>query len=128
MHHLNEKQIAQFKLQLNSEIIKVRAKINSIFLQSSPPPHLDLKGLARLSVDALIEFTFKLENTSLKKNIEKLKKLDASLITIEQSMYGLCADCENELSVQQLTEDATLQRCPLCDRKYQKQTSHQYRL
>ena len=128
MYHLNEKQLAQFKLQLNSKIITVRQKINTIFLESSHSSHhLAAKNLVRFSADELIEFTSKVENPSLARNVDRLKKLDASLISIEQGMYGLCADCEIELSVKQLTETPTLQRCPSCEKKYQKQTN-KYRL
>lgn len=129
MHHLNETQIAQFKLQLNGDIIAVREKINTIFLESDHASHhLAAKNLVRLSADELIEFTSKLDNASLKRNVERLKKLDASLLSIEQSMYGLCADCETELSVEQLTNTPTLQRCPACERKYEQQASNIYRL
>jgi len=129
MYHLNEKQLAQFKLLLNSDLIKVRSRINTVFLESSHASHhLAVKNLARLSADELIEFTSKVENASLKRNIERLKKLDASLSSIEHSMYGLCSDCESELTVEQLSEDRTMQRCPTCDVKYKKQKSNQYRL
>ena len=129
MQHLNEKQLAQFKLQLNSKLIKVRERINTVFLESSHVSHhLAVKKLARLSADELIEFTSKVENASLTRNIEKLKKLDASLISIEHKMYGLCSDCEVELSVEQLLENPTMQRCPTCETKYKKQTYNKYRL
>jgi len=129
MHHLSEEQLAQFKLQLNSDLIKVRSQINTIFLESNHASHhLAVKNLARLSADALIEFTSKVENPSLTQKIARLKKLDASLNSIEHGMYGLCSDCEDELTVEQLSNDRTLQRCPDCDRKYQKQTSNNFRL
>ena len=128
MYHLNEKQLAQFKLLLNSKIIKVRQKINTIFLESShSSQQLAAKNLVRLSADELIEFTSKVENASLARNVERLKKLDASLIGIEQDMYGLCADCESELTAEQLSEDPTMQRCTVCETKYQKQRT-KYRL
>lgn len=129
MYHLNEKQLAQFKLQLNRDLIKARSKINTIFLASNHVSHhLAVKNLARLSADELIEFTSKVENSSLTRNIDRLKKLDASLNSIEHHMYGLCSDCEAELSIEQLTEDRTMQRCPTCHAKYKKQTSNKYRL
>ncbi|WP_284204617.1 molecular chaperone DnaK [Psychromonas marina] len=129
MYHLNEKQLAQLKLQLNSKLIKVRATINTIFLESDHSSHhLAAKNLARLSADELIEFTSQVENSSLKRNVEKLKKLDASLNNIEHSMYGLCSDCESEMCVEMLTENPTKQRCMICEDKYQKQKNNRYRL
>lgn len=129
MYHLNETQLAQLKLQLNSKLIKVRSTINTIFLESSHASHhLAAKNLARLSADELIEFTSQVENSSLKRNVEKLKKLDASLNNIEHSMYGLCSDCESELCAEVLSENPTKQRCVTCEDKYQKQKNNRYRL
>ncbi|PKF63831.1 molecular chaperone DnaK [Psychromonas sp. psych-6C06] len=129
MHHLNETQLAQLKLQLNSDLIKIRASINTIFLKSDHASHhLAVKNLARLSADELIEFTSKVENNELKDNVEQLKKLDASLVSIEQGMYGLCSDCESELLVASLFENPTRQRCPDCEQKYQKHSYNKYRL
>lgn len=129
MHHITEEQLAQFKLQLHSDVIKVREKINSIFLASNHASHhLAVKNLARLSADELIEFTSKVDNASLKRNVERLKKLDASLISIEHGMYALCSDCEEALSAQELSEDPTMQRCSDCETRYQKQACNKYRL
>jgi len=129
MHHLTEEQLAQFKLQLNSDTIEVRANINRIFLASSHASHhLAVKNLARLSTDDLIEFTLKMDTPALQNSVEWLKKLDASLMSIEHDMYGLCSDCEKELSAQQLAEDPTMQRCRDCETKYQKQACNKYRL
>lgn len=129
MYHLNEKQLAQLKLQLNSQLIKVRTTINAIFLESDHTSHhLAAKNLTLLSVDELIEFASQIESVSLKKNVDKLKQVDASLNNIEHSMYGLCSDCENELPVEALAENPTIQRCKTCETKYQKQRNNRYRL
>ena len=129
MSQLTETQFAQFKIQLNIDLEKIRSDIDTIFATSTHSSHhLAVKNLASLSTDELIEFTSKIDNPELKKNIEQLKNIDASLVSIEVGMYGLCSDCESELTLAQLSSNPTTQRCPNCEAKYQKQRYNNYRL
>jgi DnaK suppressor protein len=129
MSQLNEKQLAQFKGQLDDQQAQIRLTINTIFDASSHiSHHLAVKNLARLSTDELIEFTLKVDIPELTKTIDRLKKIDASLMSIELGMYGLCSDCESEIIQTLLERDPTTQRCPDCEAKYQKQRYNNYRL
>lgn len=129
MSQLNEIQLSQFRDQLDIEQVQIRSSICAIFRASSHASHLlAANNLARLSTDELIEFTQKIDNPSLSKKVEKLKNVDASLISIELGMFGLCSDCESELDTLLLKATPTTQRCPDCEVKYQKQRYNNYRL
>jgi RNA polymerase-binding transcription factor DksA len=39
---------------------------------------------------------------------------------MDLGLYGLCSDCEEQLAIEQLEQDPTLQRCPLCETRYRK--------
>ncbi|MCP5078829.1 MAG: molecular chaperone DnaK [Psychromonas sp.] len=129
MNELNETQLAQFRAQLDAQQAQVRSLIDTIFQTSSHASHhLAAKKLSRLTTDDLIEFAVKIENPNLKENIEILKKIDASLVSIELGMYGFCSDCEGELIISDLEKVPTTQRCRSCETKYQKQRNNNYRL
>jgi DnaK suppressor protein len=129
MSQLNEQQLAQFKGLLNTQQAQIRSTIETIFSSSSHASHrLAVKKLTRLTNDELIECTQKVDNPTLHKNINNLKNIDASLSSLQQGMYGLCSDCETELTVALLESSPTTQRCPDCEAKYQKQSYNSYRL
>ena len=129
MQQLNESQLAKFKAQLETQQSQIRLTISAIFDNSDHASHhLAVKNLARLTTDQLIEFSQKVTIPDLTINIEKLKKLDASIISIELDMYGLCSDCESNLAIELLNQEPTTQRCPVCEEKYQKQRYNNYRL
>ena len=50
--------------------------------------------------------------------IKQLKKVDAALCQQQLGLYGLCSDCEVELSREQLYQDPCRQRCSLCHSKH----------
>lgn len=129
MSYLNEQQLAHFKAKLDAEQAKTRSAIDAIFQASDHVSHqLAVEKLATFSTDELIEFTQKIDDRELKRKIDHLKKIDASLNNLDQGMYGLCSDCEMELSIDVLNDVPTTQRCPQCEVKYQKQRYNDYRL
>ncbi|KUE81899.1 conjugal transfer protein TraR [Aeromonas schubertii] len=50
----------------------------------------------------------------------RLLHVEAALCQMELGLYGLCADCEEPLSVAALDQDPALQRCPRCESRYRK--------
>lgn len=129
MSQLNNEQLAQFKGKLDVEQAQIRSTIDVVFRASDHASHqIAAKNLGRLPLDELIEFTQEIENPELAKNVRKLKNIEASLISIELGMYGLCSDCESDLLTAQLEEKPTMQRCTYCESKYQKQKRNNYRL
>ncbi|ART79153.1 transcriptional regulator, TraR/DksA family protein [Oceanisphaera avium] len=50
--------------------------------------------------------------------IKQLKKVDAALCQQQLGLYGLCSDCEVELSRELLFQDPCRQRCSLCHSKF----------
>ncbi|NUY55487.1 hypothetical protein BZG79_05820 [Salinivibrio sp. MA427] len=45
---------------------------------------------------------------------ERLEKVDAALCAMDLEIYGLCADCESDIPLDDLIKDAAEQRCPQC--------------
>jgi RNA polymerase-binding transcription factor DksA len=45
---------------------------------------------------------------------DRLEKVDASLCAMDLEIYGLCADCESQIPLSDLMQDAAEQRCPQC--------------
>ncbi|MBV7299581.1 DksA protein [Enterovibrio paralichthyis] len=44
----------------------------------------------------------------------RLEKIDAALCAIETELFGLCADCEEEIELDDLSEDPAEPRCRGC--------------
>ncbi|MCF1427613.1 MAG: TraR/DksA C4-type zinc finger protein [Shewanella sp.] len=55
----------------------------------------------------------------------QLLKLDAARCQLELGLFGLCADCEEEISRELLDADITVQRCCSCQSKYDNEHRHE---
>lgn len=58
----------------------------------------------------------------------RLLKLDAAKCQLELGLFGLCADCEEEIESWLLQEDVTTQRCACCQARYLNQHRQELKL
>jgi len=70
--------------------------------------------------DQLVDLTSRLDLPKVEQSVASLKRIDAALCQMDLGLYGLCSDCEEPLSIEQLEQDPTLQRCPRCETRYDK--------
>ncbi|HEH9430480.1 TPA: conjugal transfer protein TraR [Aeromonas sobria] len=70
--------------------------------------------------DQLVELTSRLDLPKVELSVIRLKRIDAALCQMDLGLYGLCSDCEEQLAIEQLEQDPTLQRCPRCETRYRK--------
>ena len=89
------------------------------FLQAVQALDTDLAGqLKQLSADEWADQGALAAWPQLQPHIKQLKKVDAALCQQQLGLYGLCSDCEVELSREQLYQDPCRQRCSLCHSKH----------
>ena len=89
------------------------------FLQAVLALDTDLAAqLKQLSPDEWADQNILAAWPQLQPHIKQLKKVDAALCQQQLGLYGLCSDCEVELSREQLYQDPCRQRCSLCHSKH----------
>ncbi len=129
MQHISETQVDQFQAVLLSSLEELRLGMTDILMRSSHTSHnLAAKQLQKISADDLLELALKIEMPSISHKISAMRNIDAALNNIQIGMYGLCADCEEEIDTKRLNSDATTQRCLNCENRYQKQKYNNYKL
>ncbi|WP_349917654.1 TraR/DksA family transcriptional regulator [Aeromonas veronii] len=70
--------------------------------------------------DQLVDLITRLRLPKVDLLIARLKRIDAALCQMDLDLYGLCSDCEEPLTLAQLAQDPSLQRCPSCETRYRK--------
>ena len=65
---------------------------------------------------------------TLQQPLARLKQVDAALCQWQLGLYGLCSDCEEQLSEEQLYADPCMQRCGVCEQKHQHSTKNSWQL
>ena len=89
------------------------------FLQAVQALDSDLAGqLQDLPADEWADQGALMVWPQLQPHIKQLKKVDAALCQQQLGLYGLCSDCEDELSRELLYQDPCRQRCSLCHSKH----------
>ncbi|KPU82696.1 hypothetical protein JI57_03680 [Psychromonas sp. PRT-SC03] len=129
MSPLNETQLANFQdgllMRLNLQRINIIDLLNTLPASDCA---IKEKALSLFSCEELITISKDIDLKALKEKIKILKNIDAALSNLHLGMFGVCSDCEEEIELERLKEDATQQRCQRCAEKYNKQHFKQYLL
>jgi len=129
MQAINETLLQQFQSILVNLFQKVRDDMIGGLIQSTSVQQQQLaKQLTEIADDELLEFALKNQIPAISEQISAMKRIDAALNNIQISMYGLCADCEEQINIQRLHADPRTQRCLPCETKYEKQKYNDYKL
>lgn len=109
----------QYSESFKSELLAMRASlINDLigYLINSTQEDEFKVGLAlkRLSTDEQIDVLLNLLPHAFDEQMHKLQMIDAALSQFEMGLYGVCADCEDHISVEELQKTPYLQRCKHC--------------
>ncbi|WP_319781529.1 transcriptional regulator, TraR/DksA family protein [Oceanisphaera sp. IT1-181] len=89
------------------------------FLQAVHALDIDLADqLKDLSPDEWADYSALSVWPQLQPHIKQLQQVDAALCQQQLGLYGLCSDCEVELSREQLYQDPCRQRCSQCHSKH----------
>lgn len=129
MQHISETQLNQYQRVLLHSLEKLRHSMTEILMHSNHSSHnITAQRLEKLCVDDLLELASKIEIPAITHKISEMKSIDAALNNMQIGMYGLCADCEEQIETARLDLDPTTQRCLACQKIYEKQKYNNYKL
>ncbi len=74
-----------------------------------------LAELSNCSTDALLEFALGYYSRRNNQALSQLERIAAALADIGLGLYGVCSDCEEPLTLEQLHQDPACRRCPHCE-------------
>jgi len=104
-----------FKHRLIDEVKRLRIELLKELNQSEHhfERELSLK-LQTYPYSKWVEFLQNKIYPTLSEKVVRLDKVEAALCQFEQGVYGICADCEESISLCKLENDPTEQRCKPC--------------
>ncbi|WP_039849479.1 MULTISPECIES: RNA polymerase-binding protein DksA [Grimontia] len=100
--------VAQLQQKLANEKEAVRSRLEDALIT--------LTGLDVSNVPTahLIKLCRREKSTKLHDDGLRLEKIDAALCAIHTGLFGLCADCEEEVEVEDILSDPAESRCRAC--------------
>lgn len=99
--------LAQLKRALDAEKSRLSDSLISHFLA------LHGKDYSQQTTAALIAQSCQ-QQEPIRTEGKRLEQVDAALCALDLEIYGLCADCESEISLADLQNDPAEQRCRQC--------------
>ncbi|WP_354624469.1 TraR/DksA C4-type zinc finger protein [Psychromonas sp. MME2] len=129
MQHICDKKINKFRKMLLDSLEVIRKNIALSLAKSTDSNDKMLASqLSILSIDELLDLAINSNIATISSLSSDIQRIDAALNNIQINMFGLCADCEEEIDEQILTNAPTTQRCSHCQSKYEKQKCKGFKL
>jgi len=112
---LNKNQIRDLKKTLDDRFFDLREEIRLELLESDDQTYIALAGrvhdIGEASVaDLLVDLQF----AAIDRHIQEIRDIDAALLRIAGSSYGVCVDCKVSIAVERLHAYPTAKRCYRC--------------
>ena len=110
---------SKLESQLEERLVAEASRRRLAFLQAVQALDSELaRQLNALSPDEWADVGALCAWPQLQPHIKQLQQVDAALCQQQLGLYGLCSDCEDELSRELLYQDPCRQRCSLCHSKH----------
>lgn len=108
----------QFKQQLLNEYQQLQQNLYQQLAASTEPDAKQLlSSLEFKPVSQWVELVRSAELGLCRRSVDRLEKVEAALCQFDLGLYGYCADCEQIIDQQRLTQDPAEQRCAHCSSK-----------
>jgi RNA polymerase-binding transcription factor DksA len=118
---LNEQELRTCKKQLDDRFHELREEIRLELLESHDQSYIDLAGRVHdLGEASVADLLVDLKLASVDRHIQEIRDIDAALMRIAMSSYGVCADCRSSIAFERLRAYPTAKRCRPCQAKYER--------
>lgn len=100
---------------------QLRAEIRDTLARSGEESHARIAELARdMEDDAFADLVVDVNIADVHRDLKELNDIDRALQCLAASTYGICVDCEREISKARLEVQPTAERCIECQATYER--------
>lgn len=106
---------------MNDRFLTLRGEIQDALLRNDDEHYADIAGQVTDMEDAaLADLIVDLDLAEIDRDVEEIRDIDAALMRIAESRYGICIDCDEAIPVERLRAYPTAKRCIDCQRRYER--------
>lgn len=105
---IDKETVAQLQQKLAIEKEAVRSRLEETLMS------LTGQDVTNVPTAYLIKLCRHEKNPTIHTDGVRLEKIDAALCAIHTGLFGLCADCEEDIELEDIISDPTESRCRAC--------------
>jgi DnaK suppressor protein len=119
--HLSDNQLAKLQNQLQDRFGTLKQEIRQELLESNDECYLQLAGRVHDRGDeAVADLLTDIDLAVIDRHIREIQDIEATLLRIAKSSYGLCLDCDGAVAYKRLRAYPTAKRCHDCQVAHEK--------
>jgi len=118
MTNIGSKELEQLRHHLEQQALQLRQRLMAELARDPAIAPATLNELTDASDDAVVEFALGYYAQRSNNTLSQLERVDAALADMVLGLYGVCSECEEPLSLDQLRTDPASRRCPKCEARH----------
>ena len=112
---LTENQVREFKKQLDNRYFELCEEVRQELISTDDQTYIELAGQVHdLGEASVADLLVDLQLAEIDQHIKEIRAIDAALMRIAASHYGVCVDCHTDIAPERLKAYPTAYRCHRC--------------
>lgn len=123
---LDKTQIDLLKQELDKQYAELLDEIREELKHSGDGEYIELlgRGGADTGEEAVRDLLWGLNSTLFDRHIRQIRNIEMARQRMEEGQYGICTDCDDEISFERLRARPTAKRCIYCQQQYERTHAH----
>lgn len=122
---LSQHQINLFKTKLNDRFLALRREISEELQSADEQQFGDLAGQVYDTGEAaLADLLVDIGLSTIDRQIQEIRDIDAALMRIAEGRYGECSDCQEPIAIERLQANPAASRCIICQQAHDRNFAH----
>lgn len=112
---LTDEQIERFRQTLRARFEELRQDVQDEVTRSDSEHFTDVAGEVHDPEEASVaHLVIDLDLANIDRHVHEIRDVEAALLRIAKSEYGICVDCEQPIPLARIEANPTAERCIAC--------------
>ena len=126
MAGLTQKQIAELQRHLQQPHVELRAEIHRELLAEDDMHYADLAGRVHDSgEESVADLLSDLDVARIDRQVNEIRSIEAALQRIDMGVYGVCRECDGDITYERLQSQPVAERCVICQEQHERSYAHE---
>jgi RNA polymerase-binding protein DksA len=123
---LDKKQITLLEQELDRRYAELLDDIREELSQSGDSEYIELLGRGGTDAgeEAVRDLLWGLNSTLYDRHIRQIREIELARQRMREGLYGVCVDCDEDISFERLRARPTATRCIYCQQQHERTHAH----
>ena len=126
MAGLTQAQIKGLRQQLQQRHATLRDEVRKELMAMDDARYIDLAGRVHDSgEESVADLLSDLDVARIDRQVNEIRSIEAALRRIDMGIYGVCRECDGDITYERLQSQPAAERCVICQEQHERSYAHE---